>query len=337
MVFPLAGPLAVLSTFGAERDGGERDHKGIDLWAPRLTPVLAVRDGTVTRINRSSVSIFIRHDDGWSSWYLHLNNDTYLTDDGLGGGVYPGLEVGDRVGAGQVIGWVGDSGNAESTPSHLHFELRTPWGEAIDPLRSLRRAAWVDDTVPVGFEGAFWDDDGHEIAATVDLLASLGLITGCGPYGLEICPDSELTGGDVEALLGAALGAEIHIRDYLQLEPRPSPKLETFRPDVSLDEALGCGVWEYCPDQVISRGDMAAILAGALALDATDADYFIDDEDHYAQEAINALVAGEVLDVCTSRGPLPFEPARPVTRAEFIDTIARALGLIPVYDCRMMV
>ena len=336
MIFPLAGPLEVLSTFGAERDGGERDHKGIDLGAPRLTPVLAVRDGVVTRVNRSSVSVFIRHDDGWSSWYLHLNNDTYLTDDGLGAGVAPGLEAGDRVVAGQVIGWVGDSGNAEPTPPHLHFELRTPWGVPIDPLRSLRGAAWVDEAIPVDFEGAFWDDDGHEIAATADLLASLALITGCSPNGLQICPDAELTGADVESLLGAAVGTEISIVDYLHLEPRPSPKQETFFADVALEEALGCGVWRYCPEQLISRGEMSAILAGAFEFEPTAADYFIDDEEYYAQAAINALAGGEVFDICTSRGPLPFEPDRPVTRAELIDAIAKALDLIPVHSCRVI-
>lgn len=335
MVFPLAGPLAVLSTFGAERDGGERDHKGIDLTAPRLTPVLAVKDGLVTLVNRSGVSVVIRHDDGWSSWYLHLNNDTLETDDGLGGGVLPSLEEGDRVVAGQVIGWVGDSGNAEPTPPHLHFELRTPWGEAIDPLRSLWAARWVDEAVPVGFEGAFWDDDDHEIAATADLLASRALIAGCGLFGLELCPDAELTGADVEMLLGAALGVEIPVGDYLPLEPWPSSKQETFFPDVGLEEALGCGVWQYCPNQLITRGDMAAILAGAFEIVPTDADYFFDDQQHYAQSAINALAAGEVLDICTSMGPAPFEPDRLVTRAELIDAIAKALGLIPVNSCRM--
>ena len=336
MTLPLAGPLRVLSTFGAERDGGERDHKGIDLAAPRLTPVLAVRDGVVTRINRAGVSVFIRHDDGWSSWYLHLNNDTYLTDDGLGGGVAPGLEEGDRVVAGQVIGWVGDSGNAEPTPPHLHFELRTPWGEPIDPLRSLRGAAWVDEAVPVDFEGAFWDDEAHPLAPTADLLASLALITGCGPYGLELCPDAVLTGGDVEALLGAALGVEIPVGLFLQMEPRPAPKLETFLPGVGLEEALGCGIWQYCPEQIISRGEMAAILAGLFPFEPTDADYFFDDEDHYAQGSINALVAADVFDVCTALGPLPFEPDRPATRAELIDAIAKALGLVEVHSCRMI-
>ena len=334
MTLPLAGRLDVLSVFGAERDGGERDHKGIDLAAPRLTPVLAINDGVVTRINRSSVSVFLRHDDGWSSWYLHLNNDTYMTDDGLGKGVAPGLEVGDRVVAGQVIGWVGDSGNAETTPPHLHFEIRTPWGEPIDPLNSLRGAAWVDETVPVDFEGAFWDDDDHEEAATADLLASLALIPGCGPYGLELCPDAELTGADVEDLLGAAFGLEVSVGEYVHLEQRP--KRETFLPHVDLDVALGCGVWQYCSDQIISRGDMAAILAGVLGFEPTDADYFDDDEEHYAQASINALVAADVFDVCMSLGPLPFEPNRPATRGELIDAIAKALGLVQVNSCRMI-
>lgn len=336
MILPLAGPLDVLSVFGAERDDGERVHMGVDLAAPRLMPVLAVKDGVVTRINRSSVSVFLRHDDGWSSWYLHLNNDTSMTDDGLGSGVAPGLEVGDRVVAGQVIGWVGDSGNAETTPPHLHFEIHTPWGEAIDPLSSLRGAAWVDETVPVHFEGAFWDDDDHEVAPTADLLASLALITGCGPYGLQLCPDAELAGADVEQLLGAAFGVEVSVGQYVHLAPRPAPKRETFLPDVDLDVALGCGVWQYCQDQIITRGDMAAILAGVLGLEPTNADYFDDDEDHYAQASINALVAGNVLDVCMELGPQPFEPNRPATRAELIDAIAKALGLIEVNSCRMI-
>jgi hypothetical protein len=336
MVFPLAAPIDVLSVFGAERDGGEREHKGVDLSAPRMTPVLAVRDGVVTRISHTGVSVVVKHDDGWSSWYLHLNNDTFLTDDGSGGGVVPGLEVGDRVGAGQVIGWVGDSGNAETTPPHLHFELRNRWGTAVDPLRSLRAAAWVDETVPVEFKGAFWDDDEHEVAAAADLLASRALISGCGPFGLEICPDAELTGGDLEHLLNLALEADFHVADSLHLDSRPVFKLETFFPGVALEEALGCGLWQYCPEQLITRGDLAAVLAAALEVSPTEFDYFIDDEAHYAEDAINALAAAEIFDTCTSLGPLPFEPDRTATRAELLDAMAKAFGLIPGNSCRMM-
>ena len=56
-----------------------------------------------------------------------------------------------------------------------------------------------------------------------------------------------------------------------------------------------------------------------------------------AQDAINALAAGGVLDVCISYGPLQFDPDRPATRAELIDAIAKALDLIPVNSCRIKV
>lgn len=335
MVFPLAGPLEVLSVFGAERDNGERSHKGVDLAAPRLTPVLAVKDGVVSRANHESVGVVIRHFDGWTSWYLHLNNDTVGTDDGKGRGIAPGLEVGDFVAAGQVIGWVGDSGNAEPTPPHLHFELRNRWGEAIDPLLSLRSAWWVNEEVPRSFEGAFWDDDELEIAEVADLLVSWGLLSGCGPYGLELCPDEVLTGAAAKRVLSEALGVDVEPVDYLPYEQAPAIRHYTFEAQVAYEATLGCGVLSYCPNRPITRGELAAILTGALELEETDADYFFDDDGHFAEASINALVADGVLDICAASGPPPFEPARPVTRAELIESIAKALELIPPTSCRM--
>ena len=116
---------------------------------------------------------------------------------------------------------------------------------------------------------------------------------------------------------------------------RGRPKLETFLPHVDLDVALGAGSGSTARIRY-TRGDMAAILAGVLGFEPTDADYFDDDEDHYAQASINALVAADVFDVCMSLGPLPFEPDRPATRAELIDAIAKALGLVQVNSCRMI-
>jgi hypothetical protein len=84
--------------------------------------------------------LVIEHPDGWRSYYLHLDNDTPGTDDGLAGAPAPGIAVGVRVEAGDVLDYVGDSGNAEETPSHLHFELHRPDGVAINPTSHLRAA-----------------------------------------------------------------------------------------------------------------------------------------------------------------------------------------------------
>jgi peptidoglycan hydrolase-like protein with peptidoglycan-binding domain len=148
LVFPVDGPVNLSDTFYGTRSTG--DHHAQDLMAPKMTPVLAAASGTVHYVNWSRDSdslnphrcctIAIRHDDGWESWYLHLNNDTPGTDDGLVWGIVDGIVPGVRVEAGQHIGWVGDSGNAEDTPPHLHFELFDPDGVIVNPFNALLSA-----------------------------------------------------------------------------------------------------------------------------------------------------------------------------------------------------
>jgi len=126
-------PTEFSDTFGNHRSGG-RSHKGTDLLAPRMTEVYAIADGVVTFIginNLSGRNVKLDHGDGWESYYLHLNNDNPGTDDGSASWdltVAPGLEEGAGVVAGQFIAWVGDSGNAEGTTPHTHFELRRNGG-----------------------------------------------------------------------------------------------------------------------------------------------------------------------------------------------------------------
>jgi murein DD-endopeptidase MepM/ murein hydrolase activator NlpD len=141
MVYPIPGDHKFTGTFLAPRGGGTRRHHGNDLMAPKMTPLLAVFDGVVsfTRTDRPNAHniLRLRSDDGWVAAYMHINNDTPGTDDGLGSLRYAfpaDLQPGDFVRAGELIGWVGDSGNAESTPPHLHFELHDAEGMAIlDP------------------------------------------------------------------------------------------------------------------------------------------------------------------------------------------------------------
>jgi murein DD-endopeptidase MepM/ murein hydrolase activator NlpD len=199
---PLPGRIAIGSGFAADRDGGTRHHTGIDLPAPRMTPVLAVADGTITRIGDGNCcTIRLRHRDGWESSYVHLNNDRWGTDDGLGSGIVPGLEVGDRVRAGQVIGYVGDSTNAEETVPHLHFSLRMPDGTAIDAGESIRRATRI-----AWFSGAFADDDGSPTEHFIDRAASVAGVVACDDDGIGVCPDQPLTAEAAERLVAAVTG-----------------------------------------------------------------------------------------------------------------------------------
>ena len=129
--------------WGDGRSGGRR-HRGTDLMAEgKMVEVYAIADGVVEKINegrRSGRYVIIQHDAGWSSFYIHLNDDNIDTDDGDAPWyltLAPGIEVGADVEAGQLIGWAGDSGNAERTAPHTHFELHHN-GRAINPFHYLK-------------------------------------------------------------------------------------------------------------------------------------------------------------------------------------------------------
>ncbi len=129
LLYPVAGKNSVQDWFLASRGGGTRRHLGQDIMAPKMTPLVACFEGVIY-LGRGGkgghYTMTIRGDNGWTANYYHVNNDTPGSDDGMGGDHYafaPGLESGQRVFAGQFIGYVGDSGNAESTAPHLHFEL----------------------------------------------------------------------------------------------------------------------------------------------------------------------------------------------------------------------
>ncbi len=129
-------------------------HEGVDVFASRMIPIVAVADGVIADVNweydpyhdgpGDCCAVALIHDSGWESWYLHLNNDTPGTDDGAGWGLMPGIVRGTRVSAGQVIGLMGDSTNAEETAPHLHFELHDPAGNPVDPYDYLIAAANVE-------------------------------------------------------------------------------------------------------------------------------------------------------------------------------------------------
>jgi len=161
LVFPVVGSTYYYSGFGACRDNCSREHHGIDIMSFKWKglPVVAAQSGTVTRVTydlgNAGCSVRIKGNDRWETRYFHLNNDFPGTDEIGFPCPAPGIEVGAKVQAGQLLGYVGDSGNAETTPAHLHFELRTPSGHPVDPYKSLKEADRVTyEWLPLDFSAA---------------------------------------------------------------------------------------------------------------------------------------------------------------------------------------
>jgi hypothetical protein len=123
--FPVAGVNlgAVRSGFGAERDGGRREHHGVDIFAPRGTPVVAAAAGYVTRVGTRGIggNVVWMREARWGRrlYYAHL--DRFAVEEDIW------VEPGD------TIGFVGNSGNARTTPPHLHFGIYLRGQGPVDP------------------------------------------------------------------------------------------------------------------------------------------------------------------------------------------------------------
>jgi peptidoglycan LD-endopeptidase LytH len=127
---------AVQSFFGGDRDGGARRHEGIDIFAPRGTPVIAAEAGHVSRVGdtpRGGKNVWVRGDNR-SFYYAHLDSIA--------------VSPGDRVRRGDVLGTVGNTGNAVTTSPHLHFGIYKFVRGAVDPLPLVGRKKLVDTYAP---------------------------------------------------------------------------------------------------------------------------------------------------------------------------------------------
>jgi hypothetical protein len=128
------------------RDECTRFHKGTDVMAVKLQPLVSPVDGVVVRFMDHPTAgrgIVIQGVDGYQYRLYHLNNDNPGTDDGRAGPQWSfgdGLTVGTRVSAGELVGFVGDSGNAEGYLAHVHVEIHRPDGMPINPYWSLQAA-----------------------------------------------------------------------------------------------------------------------------------------------------------------------------------------------------
>ena len=140
LAMPIAGIArsALVDSWGDPRDNGLRAHHGTDIMAPQMTPVRAAAPGTIEKLFVSvagGTTIYQRTPQrDWTLYYAHL------------AGYAPGLHEGQAVRTGDMLGFVGDTGNAGAGNYHLHFGLTrtTPdqhWyqGEDVDPWPYLAR------------------------------------------------------------------------------------------------------------------------------------------------------------------------------------------------------
>lgn len=141
LTFPVegVGAEAILSFYGDNRDGGARYHEGIDIFAPRGTPLLAASDGVVFRVgwrDRGGNIVSLRDDQrDLLLYYAHLDEQL--------------VEEGQRVSAGDVIGTVGNTGNAIFTPPHLHIGVyQGGWRGSVDPWEFFVDPPVVDPVAP---------------------------------------------------------------------------------------------------------------------------------------------------------------------------------------------
>ncbi len=142
-VFPVGQPHSYVDTWHAPRSGG-RLHQGTDIFAPFNTPLYACVDGVIFQWepvddDLGGISLWIRGNDGHEYYYAHLS------------GFPPGITNGVKVKAGQIIGYNGNTGNARTTPPHLHFQIHPNGGSAINSypiLAALEGKALSADYVP---------------------------------------------------------------------------------------------------------------------------------------------------------------------------------------------
>jgi hypothetical protein len=146
LIFPVAGPTTYIDDFGQARAGGP--HQGNDVMATKKTPVVAVEPGKIkfwTTSASAGCMLYLYGASGTMYEYIHLNNDLTMKNDNRGkcvpGVAYArGLKDGAKVSAGQMIGYVGDSGDANGIASHLHFEVHPGGGAAVSPFAYLQAA-----------------------------------------------------------------------------------------------------------------------------------------------------------------------------------------------------
>ena len=208
-VFPVYGPVSYGNTFGAFRgDVAGNWHHGDDIFAPLGAPILACADGLVFSVGWNDVGgnrLWLRDSEGNEFYYAHLSAFTPIARNGM------------HVKAGEMLGFVGNTGDAQGTPTHLHFEVHpsallfmgydgavnpTPYLDAWKHLQDVRFsnvASWLAKT---GIA-----DPAPKPAAIVLQVSDISEASGLDPGSLQRAMSARSRGS--EGQVARALGLRV--------------------------------------------------------------------------------------------------------------------------------
>ncbi len=236
IVFPVLGEVGYVDDFGQPRPGGK--HQGNDLMAPKKSIAVAAEGGKVkfwTTSANAGCMLYLYGDSGTTYIYIHLNNDVGMGNDNKGkcvpGTAYAsGLQDGDTVAAGEPVGLVGDSGDANGIASHLHFEVHPHGGKAVSPYPFLQKAqhlffSAVDgETFTLQLTGSVTGVADDQLTVDVSLLREW-------PAHERVAKPGELT-----------VTVPVERASIAAIEPGQIVTLWTERAPASLDAELGNGL-----------------------------------------------------------------------------------------------
>lgn len=181
--------------------------------------------------------------------------------------------------------------------------------------------------------GTFVDDDGSVHEGSIEAISAEGLTVGCNPpLGDRYCPSRTVTRGEMAAFLVRGLALEATGDDFFSDDDGHLFETAINR----LAEARvtrGCNPPvddRFCPDRVMTRGEMAAMLSRAFDYPASDLDRFHDDDGHLFEDAINRLGAAGVSQGCNPPDNDRFCPDGKMTRDQMATFLTRALELAPI-------
>ncbi len=182
-----------------------------------------------------------------------------------------------------------------------------------------------DDVIPLTWSGTFYDDDTSVFEADIETVAALGITKGCNPpFRDAYCPGDQITRGQMAAFLVRMLGLPTSAADHFTDDDGSE-----FQEDINrLAEAgitTGCTTTLFCPDDLVSRGQMAAFLVRGLGLvEGGDGNRFVDDDQSVFERDIELLATAGITRGCNPPANDRYCPEASVTRGEMAAFLGRA-------------